>query len=827
MHRAVAAAVLIGLVTGALVSGAATTTAATTGASISRVGQVPPRPAGMRVVGSLAGTTRVPVTITLQPPDPAALQSYATAVSTPGSSDYRHYLSVAAFRARFAPTDVQIAAVRSALSSEGLTPSPVSANGLVITLSASATQLSSAFSTSFDQVKLADGRTAYTNTSAPAVPSSVASTIQSVTGLDSLIVAHPLGLGRRPESGRDRATAEQADAVTGGPQACAAGRAQLNSYTAGELASAYGFSGLYGQNDLGAGETIGLLELEPYTRSDVLGYESCYGISPSVTNISVDGFNPTGTEKGEANGDIEDVIGIAPRASVLDYQAPNTVSALLDVLARMVSDDRADVMSTSWGICEADASEDFVAAENSELEEAAIQGQSFFAASGDGGSAACRPTDTELEVDDPGGQPFITAVGGTQLSALGPPPTETTWNDGGMMASTGGISRWAAMPAYQLDAAPSVNVINGDSSGAPCAAPTGGYCRETPDVSASSSLDGGYDFYFGGHWENWFGTSFATPLWAAFTALTNASPTCAGVDIGFVNPVLYQLASSDYGKYFNDITTGNNDANDDNGGLYLATAGYDMATGLGSPIGAPLAQALCGGPLTAAVATTVHDAATNAPWAGTETAGATAFASASVAGGGPVPSGTLTYGLYANAACTAPTLSSQIVNLSVGGVVPNSADTAALAAGSYSYRAAYSGDAEYNAAVGPCEAFTVLAPPPTTTPATPTPPPIKAARSAARPHAVILGIKISKETNAAIAFGSRGASPGTYQCALTKLPKRKKHHRAAALRPTYHGTCSSPVIYRNLTAAHYEFFVHARGNSGAYTAPATARFTIG
>jgi hypothetical protein len=831
MHRAVAAAVLIVLVTVALMAGAASSTAA----SMSRVGQVPRQPAGLRVVGSLAGTIRIPVTITLQPPHPAALQSYATAVSTPGSSDYRHYLSVAAFRARFAPTDAQIAAVRSALSSAGLTPSPVSANGLVITLSGSATQLARAFSTSFHQVKLADGRTAYSNTSPPAVPSSIASTIQSVTGLDSLIVAQPLGLGRPPGSGGDRATAERADVVTGGPQPCAAGRALPNSYTADELASAYGFSRLYGQNDLGAGQTIGLLELEPYTRSDVSAYESCYGISASVTNISVDGFDPTATEMGEANGDIEDVIGIAPRASVLDYQAPNTVSALLDVMSRMVSDDRADVLSTSWGICEAGLSPDFVAAENSELEEAAIQGQSFFAATGDGGSAACSPTGPGLSVDDPGGQPFITAVGGTQLSALGPPPTETTWNNGATMASTGGISRWAGMPGYQLGAAPSLNVINGDSSGAPCSAPTAGYCRETPDVSASSSANGGYDFYFGGRWQNWFGTSFAAPLWAAFTALAKASPTCAGagVDIGFVNPLLYQLAGSDYGKYFNDISTGNNDAADVNGGLYPATLGYDMATGLGSPIGGPLAEALCGGPLTPAVATTVDDAATNAPWTGSETAGAVAFASATVTGAGPVPSGTLTYDLYANAACIAPTLSSQIVSLSVGGVVPNSAATAALNAGSYSYRATYSGDAAYNAAVGPCAVFTVLAPPNTTTAAIPTstspppPPGSKAARPAALPRAVILGIKVSKQTNATITFSTRRASPKGYQCALVKLPKRKKHHRATAPKPTYHGPCSSPMIYRHLRAGHYKFFVHARGSSGAYTAAATARFTIG
>jgi subtilase family serine protease len=811
---------LVVLVTGAVTSGAAATTAS----GLTRVGGAPWKPADTRIVGALARTTTIPVTITLQPPDPVALQSYATAVSTPGSADYRRYLSVAAFRARFAPTDAQIAAVRSVLSSDGLVPSPVSANGLMITFSGSAAQLSSAFSTSFDRVELAGGRTAYANTSAPAVPSSIASTIQSVTGLNSLAVAHPLGLRRQRPAGAEHA-AERANVVTGGPRACAAGRAKTTGYTANDLASAYGFTGLYGQNDLGGGQRIGLVELEPYSQSDVSAYASCYDITPSVTTISVDGFDPNGVQQGEATNDIEDVISLAPDASVLDYQAPNSSEGLIDVLGRMVMDDQADVMSTSWGMCEADTSPGFVAAESVELEEAAIQGQSFFAAAGDAGSADCGGSDTELSADDPAGQPFITAVGGTRLSALGPPPTETTWNDGDGYAGGGGISRNATMPAYQLDAAPSVHVIGANSSGTPCGAPAGEDCRQTPDVSASSSIDRGYDFYQAGEWDDWYGTSFAAPLWAAFTALADASPACTGRHIGFVNPLLYQLAGSDYAKYFNDITTGDNDADDTNGGLYPASVGYDMATGLGSPIGTALAQGLCTASLTPLVTTTVDDAATGAPWAGTETAGASAYASAGVTGSGVPPSGTLTYDLYADAACVGPTLSAQAVTLTVGGTVPNSADTAALDPGSYSYRAVYSGDSGYDAVAGPCQAFAVLVAPPPPPPTPSTPPDVSPPASI--PHAVILKLEVAKHTNATtITFKATGGRPQAYQCALAKLPKRQRHHRAAAPRPDFRGRCYSPVIYRHLSVGRYEFFVHVRGLSGGYSSAATTTFRI-
>jgi Putative Ig domain len=77
-------------------------------------------------------------------------------------------------------------------------------------------------------------------------------------------------------------------------------------------------------------------------------------------------------------------------------------------------------------------------------------------------------------------------------------------------------------------------------------------------------------------------------------ALADASPACHGSPIGFANPILYRVAgSSAYARTFNDVTTGSNDFLDANGGLFPAGPGYDMATGLGTPIGAPLAGALC------------------------------------------------------------------------------------------------------------------------------------------------------------------------------------------------------------------------------------------
>lgn len=570
------------------------------------------------------------VTVALKPRSPDTLESYATDVSTPGSNVYRQFLSVAQFRARFAPTDAQIAAVSDSLRTHGLSPSPVTANGLAISVTAPAAAIERAFSTSLNRLSLANGRTAFANTVAPLLDPSIAGLVQDVVGLDNLSVPQPVGLVKghaKPRVSRH--------VPTGGPQPCATASSvasSFGSYTTDQIASAYRFSGLYGAGDEGAGQTVAIYELEGNIQSDVTAYESCYGISAPVSYSEVDGGPPppdTSASDGlETSLDIDNVVGLAPRVNVLVYQGPNSNSNLpgagpYDVYNAIISQNRAHVISTSWGICESQdtpvptAQQD----ENTLFQEAATQGQSVFAAAGDSGSEDC--TDSNgipeggLAAGDPASQPFVTGAGGTTMPALGPPPTEAVWNDpesSGVCAITllglpfpvacgggGGVSSLWGMPSYQSGAPASLNVINSNSSGATCGAPAGTNCREVPDVSADADPATGYTAYYNGDgtatdsaaWTPIGGTSGAAPLWAALAADANASPFCGGSPIGFANPALYRAAAAAYGLDFNDVRTGNNDATMTNGGLYPAGPGYDMATGLGTPSATNLAGALC------------------------------------------------------------------------------------------------------------------------------------------------------------------------------------------------------------------------------------------
>ncbi len=603
------------LLTGMLLSASSLAAASGVGwgsSPLLRVGFAPRRPANSTVAGALASSTWVGITVALAPRDPARLASYAAAVSMPGSSAYHRYLTVAGFRARFGPTAAQIDAVDASLTAHGLDPGAVSANGLAIPVSASAGAIAHAFSLSFERVRLAGGRTAFTNTQAPQFDASVAPAIEGVIGLDDLSQAQPLGLAHAASGAVSGLSSVHV--ATGGPAPCRAaiGAAGGNdAYTADQIASAYRLASLYGAGDKGAGQTVALFELEPYNPTDIASYQSCYATSADVTAVDVDGGpGYSGAGSGEAALDIEDLIGLAPKASILVYEGPNNGGmGPYDTYNAIVSQNQAKVISTSWGECESLAGSSAASAENTLFQEAATQGQSVLAAAGDAGSEDCyipgaRHANRSLAVDDPASQPFVTGVGGTSLTALGPPPSETVWDGSassgeecsdGPCGGGGGISSFWTMPFYQSRAESSLNVISAHSSAGPCSAGSGSFCREVPDVSADADPNTGYLVYYDGAWTGIGGTSAAAPTWAAFIALVNASPQCAGTPVGFANPALYGAAANAYAGVFNDITAGDNDVTATNSGLFEAGPGYDMASGLGSPIGSALAPILCNG----------------------------------------------------------------------------------------------------------------------------------------------------------------------------------------------------------------------------------------
>jgi subtilase family serine protease len=584
-----------------------------------RVGRRPTLPAGASIAGALPATTPMHVTVSLNAGDPAALADYARAVSTIGSTLYRDYLTPRQFGRRFGATAAQLRAVQASLHAHGLRPGRVSANRLSIPVSATAGQLERAFSLSLLHLALPGRRTAIAATAAPSFDPGVAHSVQAVIGLDS--VSAPRPLIRRAPPGSAVGALARPRVATGGPQACAAAQQAApgqSAYTIDQIASAYGFSGLYGAGDLAAGVTVAVYELEPDDPSDISAYQACYGTHASIAYLKVDGGAGSGAGTGEAALDIETLIGLAPSAHVLVYQGPNANSGALgsgpyDTFSAIVNQDRAQVITVSWGECEPAQGLTSLDAEDTLFQQAAVQGQSIVAASGDNGSEDCNDNDgvpkPGLAVDDPASQPYVTGVGGTSLAALGPRPTEAVWNSassgpGGPFqpgAGGGGASSVWPMPADQLAASPSLHVLQAGSSGSACdRAP--GYCRQVPDVSADADPATGYLIYWNGTggvggapagWQGIGGTSAGAPVWAAVIALADATPACVGSSVGDADPALYRAAGSDYAADFNDVVSGNNDFTGAGAGQFAAAPGYDMASGLGTPNATALTPSLC------------------------------------------------------------------------------------------------------------------------------------------------------------------------------------------------------------------------------------------
>jgi hypothetical protein len=633
---ATSAALLIGGMVGAPALAAPASAASPTPASagnsgLTRLAGAPHLPTTATRLEAPASSARVSGDVALRPRDPAAVTAAALAVSSPKSPQYRQYLAPGAFRAKYGPTTTTVATVAATLRAAHLTVSSVSSNGMLIHFTGTAAQAGAALHTGFATYRLKNGRTGTEMTSAPAFPTSIASQVTGVIGLNTL--AKPVSTIEHWDSGHAKlgspVTRHAAAApIPGAPVPCAAATKNAtreNGLTYDHLAHAYGLDGLFRSGDFGAGQHIAIYELAPFVPSDVTAFETCYfgkaGAADMATrlhSILVDGGAGTGVGPGtdEADLDVQDVAAFAPKADIDVYTAPITNLGYLDEYNQIITSDVDKFITSSWGStsCEQET-ESFepglVDTENQLFEQAALQGQTVLNSSGDSGSDECAfngdpsPAAPFVSAADPASQPFVTSVGGTAITDDSNRPTEQVWNDGNFGGAGGGgtSALWSA-PSWQQAAnatvAPSVfGEAFGTGAGfghgldQPCPQATSTdltVCRTVPDVTAEADEFTGsvgiFDATFGG-WVDFGGTSSSTPLWAAMLADVQASTGCQATGpLGFVSPKLYAIGANPAqdAAAFNDVTVGNNDTYAiSNGDLFRATPGFDLASGLGSP----------------------------------------------------------------------------------------------------------------------------------------------------------------------------------------------------------------------------------------------------
>ena len=524
----------------------------------------------------------------------------------PSSPNYHQFLSVAEFAQRFGPTTDQQQAVENYLTQQGFTITQTYANHLVIDFSGPESLAEQTFGVTINDYQSPLGRDFFANANVPTIPAYLANFVSFIGGLDNANqfyhppITSPRGNpALHPNAGASCPTAGVSSGGGGGIFGGLGGN-QV-SYIPNQFAKAYNYDGLHSAGLQGAGQTVGVFELDGYSPSDVQTYTQCFGGgSVPISNVILDGFNgQPGAGAVEVELDMEVIMSMAPKLSkMIVYEAPNTTQGYNDEFARIVSD-RTPVISVSWGDCEKNMGQPEAQQENKFFQEAAAQGQSILVASGDSGSSSCfqlggTSFDTSLNADDPAAQPFVTAVGGTTLSLNSDNSyqSEHVWN-GGLFggAGGGGISQFWKQPTWQKGPGTQNQYSNG--------------MRETPDVSLDADPASGYPMYCtagsscsgggvggtGGGWITIGGTSAAAPMWAAMVVLTNEEAAQQGKKpMGFLNPALYAIGSgSHYSSDFHDITPpsdtttpSNNDEIGFNGGAYPVTNGYDMATGWGT-----------------------------------------------------------------------------------------------------------------------------------------------------------------------------------------------------------------------------------------------------
>ena len=518
-------------------------------------GHVPAVVSRLQANGLLAETNKLHLAIGLPLRNQEALTNLLEQLYDPASPNYHHYLTPEQFTAQFGPTEEDYQKVINFVQAGGLTVTQTHGNRMLVNVTGKVSDIQKAFNVTLRTYQHpTEARDFFAPDVEPTVDSSLP--VLHVSGLDNFMVPKPL-LHKMPAS-------KAAPALGSGPTGSYLGYDFRNAYVPGTSLN-------------GSGQQIGLLEFDSgFFQSDITAYEALAGLpNVPVQAVLLDGYGGgLGLAPDEVSLDIEMAISMAPgQSKVLVYEGENTDT----ILNAMAAASQVKQFGASWSY-PIDATSEQI------FREFAAQGQSFFNASGDSDAYNAISNPIPTPCDDP----YITIVGGTTLSTVNNAwSSETVWNwdveygsayDG--EGGSGGISTTYAIPSWQTNV--SMRVNGGSTT-----------FRNIPDVALTA--DNIWVIYGGGNSGAYGGTSCATPLWAGFMALVNQQAVAVGrTTMGFVNPAVYAIGESNiYTLCFHDIRTGNNEWSG-SPNLFVATNGYDLCTGWGTPTGTNLINALVG-----------------------------------------------------------------------------------------------------------------------------------------------------------------------------------------------------------------------------------------
>ncbi|HEY3925359.1 MAG TPA: protease pro-enzyme activation domain-containing protein [Acidothermaceae bacterium] len=487
------------------------------------------------LLGAAPAATPLHIDVALNLQNKTALQKLIASGQT---------LTPAQFAATYAPTDAAASQVASYLKGAGLQGVTVDPGNMLVTANGTAAQIDAAFNTTISNVSW-KGTTYFENTAPAQVPTALSGIVGAVVGLQNISMM-------------------RTDLATSLPP----------TDNVGALYTPQDFWKFY---DAGSAPTGRQTPIAIFAEGSVStavaqlkAQETAYKL-PQVPVTVVPVGPPSSDTAGEVEWEIDsqNSTGMADGVKRLYiYDATDlTDASTTQEFTDFAHQDVAKAGSASFGECEYQAYLDgsMLATDDAALQ-AAAQGQTLFASSGDQGGF-CPWEDTNgigpggpPFASYPASSPFFLGVGGTSLfsNADFSYGTEIAWYTSG-----GGTSLFEYQEAWQQGVVPATGTVCTLEYALNCG-------RGVPDIAMDADAILSPGAYFDGGVANaQGGTSLASPLalgsWARFESGHSNK-------LGFAAPLLYAQAGT---AGFHDITTGDCEP-------YPATTGYDFCTGLGS-----------------------------------------------------------------------------------------------------------------------------------------------------------------------------------------------------------------------------------------------------
>ena len=540
----------------------------------------------------------------------ADLDQLSQAQQDPTSPHYHQWLTPEQFADRFGMSQSDLLQITEWLQQLGFSDIQPARSRRFVVMAGTASLVQLAFGTAIRRYRV-DTKLHYANSSDPVLPRALIGVVGAIRGLSDF---HP-----RPHGIQSSLRPRFTSSLSG------------NHFMApGDFAAIYNVAPLYNSGINGSGQKIAIAGQTDIKVSDIEAFQTASGLPIKDPQVMLYGSDP-GTVAGdetEADLDIEWSGAVARGATIVFVNSQDALTSAIFAIDHNLG----QVLSISYGLCEAQTPSAQVREFNAVFQQANVQGITVVAASGDQGAADCdgpvganaQPPSSAsqgLAVDFPASSPYVTGAGGTEFnenghtywsatnnatagSAISYIP-EMTWNDTAtdkvLSSSGGGASILFAKPSWQQGTG----------------VPADGF-RDVPDIALNASPD--HDPYLicsAGWCTNGYrnsqtfldvvgGTSAAVPSFAGIVALINQKMHSSQ---GNINPALYAISSVAPGV-FHDITVGSNivpcvvgKPNCTTGTMgFKAGPGYDQVTGLGSIDAYNLANAMEGIQQTAPVA---------------------------------------------------------------------------------------------------------------------------------------------------------------------------------------------------------------------------------